>query len=128
MDPEQLHNKSMEKCDHNVKEIGIIRDFDAGTIDAAQSADDPDYTFDRLSPCVYMDQEQLHSNKSSVESNHIRGFVGDVSYAKISPVTHWQEKWSQEDLKRANAVYAKVNTLSKKPKPGTLDKKLGSLV
>lgn len=105
------------------------RDFDASTaddIDTDKSADDPDYTFDRLSPCVYMDPEQLHSK--SMESNNIHRFVGDVSYSKISPVTHWQEKWSKEDLLRANAVYAKVNTLSKKPKPGTLDKKLGTLV
>ena len=131
MDPEQLHNKGMDKSSHNGNvEIGIIRDFDASerdAIDTAQLDDDPDYTFDRLSPCVYMDPEQLHSSKSS-EPNNIHRYVGDVNYSKLSPVTHWQGKWSQDDLERANAVYAKVNTLSKKPKPGTLDKKLGSLV
>ena len=130
----ELHSKSSE----SIKVHGLIEDiketndgdFDASTADAIidtdKSADDPDYTFDRLSPCVYMDPEQLHSK--SLESNNIHRFVGDVSYSKISPVTHWQEKWSKEDLTKANAVYAKVNTLSKKPKPGTLDKKLGTLV
>ena len=126
----ELHSKRSEsnKVHVDIKETSD-GDFDASTADAIdtdQPADDPDYTFDRLSPCVYMDPEQLHSKSS--KSNNIHGFAGDVSYSKISPVTHWQEKWSKEDLLRANAVYAKVNTLSKKPKPGTLDKKLGTLV
>ena len=122
----------------NAKEIlGIIEDFDASatdTIDTDHSADsdDPDYTFDRLSPCVYMDPEQLNSKRaeSNCNSETTPRFVGpaDVNYSKISPVTHWQGKWSNEDLMKANAVYAKVSTMSKKPKPGTLDKKLGTLV
>lgn len=128
-DPEQL---SMEKSSQNGKDIGIIRDFDASetdaAIDTAQLDIDPDYTFDRLSPCVYMDPEQLHNCNKRSESNNVHRFIGDVNYSKLSPVTHWKGKWSREDLERANAVYAKVNTLSKTPKPGTLDKKLGSLV
>ena len=94
--------------------------------DVDQSPDDHDYNFDRLSPCTYLDPEQLHNNRSGPDKVH--GSVGDVTYSQISPVTHWEGKWSDEDRMRANAVYAKVNAMSKKVKPGTLNKKLGTLV
>ena len=114
----------------NAKKTSVVGDFDANAADAAidtdQSADDPDYTFDRLCPYVHVDPEQLLHSESSLDANRLA--AGDVTYSKISPVTHWQKKWTSEDLVKANAVYAKVNTLSKKPKPGTLDKELGTLV
>ena len=129
---------SMEKGDDdqaggNAKKTSVVGDFDASATDTAidtdQSADDPDYTFDRLCPYVHMDPEQLLHSESSLDSNNTHRFAaGDVTYSRISPVTHWQKKWTNEDLMKANAVYAKVNTLSKKPKPGTLDKELGTLV
>lgn len=137
---------SMEKSDQaisNIKEIGDVGEFDASATDVKdrdlnQSFDDPiymfdrldpDYTYDRLSPCIFTDPEQLHTDKSS-DSNNVRGFIGDLSHSQISPVMHRQDKWSDEDIMRANAICqgATIATPSKKPKSGMLDKTFGTLV
>ena len=97
-----------------------------GTVKDESDNEDDDYTFDRLSECVYVDSEQLLLQTEGAEA--VLSSVDAVHYSRLSPVTFWEGEWSQEDLAKANIVYAAVNKVTKKPKLVTLDKKLGSLV
>ena len=90
--------------------------------------EEEDYTFDRLSECLYVDSQDLLHHTGG--SDTVLSSIDNVHYSRLSPVTFWNREWSHEDLARANAVYSSVKKpkVSTKPKLVTLDNTLGTLV
>ena len=127
-DTADIHDHVYENTNTTSKVKIQIECGDINEIKADDRTDDEsDYSFDRLGKCVYLDPDRLLRSNS----NKVKTSEKDVKYTRLSPVTFWKREWSQEDLLKANAVYAnvkKVTKTTKKCESATLDEKLGTLV
>ena len=68
-------------------------------------------------------------NTSDLDTSKKRSrSIEDVHYSHLSPVTFWEGEWTQQDLLKANAIYADIRKKQKKTKTLNLDEMLGTLV
>ena len=125
---DRARGDNMRSTDIQHDHLQILVEDSACKFENKSEDEEEDYTFDRLSECVYIDpQDLLHHTAGS---DTVLSSIDNVHYSRLSPVTFWDREWSHEDLAQANAVYSAVKKpkVSKKPKLVTLDKTLGSLV